>query len=263
MPSPFPGMDPYIEGWIWGDFHSRINGAICEELNPRLPKRYIALTDLFIRRVETSTLDETILGKLDVFLSDRHGRSQSGTAVVAAPAPHISVLPGVVVKQHFVKIIDNRGRRIVTVIELLSPANKSGGKDSEVYRFKRNEYIGGSINLVEIDLLRRGQRPPVGEPSPPQSDYVIAVHDGQDRGRFGIWPFSVREPIPIVPVPLDPDEAFVTLDLRKCLDRVYDGGRYGDQLDYRRPPDHALAEPDATWARELLTAQLKTNGTGA
>ena len=55
MPTPFPGMDPYIESWIWGSFHSNLITAIYDRLNPRLPKRFIASTELFVLRLMSST----------------------------------------------------------------------------------------------------------------------------------------------------------------------------------------------------------------
>lgn len=167
---------------------------------------------------------------------------------------YTSVLPGVVAKQKYVKIIDSKGRRIVTVVEIFSPANKTTGKDGDAYLYKRDEYIGSGINLVEIDLLRNGHRPPLGEPAPPDSDYCIAVHRGGARGEFRSSPFSVRDAIPLIPIPLDSDVPDVELDLRKCMDRVYDLGRYAEQLDYRKPPESPLGKTDAKWAKDLLAA---------
>ena len=259
MPSPFPGMDPYIESWIWGDFHGRMITAICEELNPRLPKRYIASIDLFIRRVDPASSERALMGP-DLYVAGRkkarpNSAATTARAAATVQAPYTSVLPGVVAKQKYVKIIDPLARRIVTVIEILSPANKTAGKDGDAYLYKRDEYIGSGINLVEIDLLRNGRRPPFGLPAPPKSDYCIAVHRKGARGEFGIWPFSVRERIPPVGIPLDSEVADVELDLRKCMDHVYEFGRYDDQLDYRQPPESPLRKHDATWTRELFAAR--------
>src|SRR5205085_8491389 len=105
----------------------------------------------------------------------------------------------------YIKIIDSEERRIVTVIEVLSPSNKTGSADGQAYRLKREEYIANGINLVEIDLLRSGLRPPLGNPAPPISDYYVLVHRGWEKDRLGIWPISIRDPLPAVPIPLDPD----------------------------------------------------------
>jgi len=112
------------------------------------------------------------------------------------------------------------------------------------------------VNLVEIDLLRDGERPPLQVPEPPPSDYYILVCPAATFPQAGFWPFSVREPLPLVSIPLDPHSEPVFLDLRACLDRAYDGGRYSDEIDYRQPPVPPLSEADAAWADELLAARV-------
>jgi hypothetical protein len=175
-------------------------------------------------------------------------------------APITTVLPGIVRKQRYVKITNPEERRVVAVIEILSPSNKTTGDDGQAYRLKREEYIASGISLVEIDLLRSGVRPPLGKPAPPISDYYVLVHRGWEKDRLGIWPIAVREPLPAVPIPLDPDVPEVMLDLRTCIDHVYDFGRYGEQLDYTKPPKPPLSEPDATWSRELLATKIAPQG---
>jgi len=254
MPSPFPGMDPYIESWIWTSFHGNMINAIHDQLNPRLPKRYIASTDLYVWRVDETGEERVLVGAPDNYVSEQRA-APSGAAVATIAAPITTVLPGIVRKQRYVKIVDKMERRVVTVIEILSAANKSGGEDGHAYRMKREEYIAAGINLVEIDLRRSGHRPPLGDPAPPISDYYILVHRGIEPSRLGIWPIGVRDPLPLVPIPLDPDIPDVVLDLRACMDHVYDAGRYAEQLDYTEPPVPPLREPDATWARELLAGR--------
>src|SRR5437660_7939105 len=41
MPSPFPGMDPFIEGWLWGDFHTEFITGVRAVLAPGLVPRYV------------------------------------------------------------------------------------------------------------------------------------------------------------------------------------------------------------------------------
>ncbi len=251
MPSPFPGMDPYIESWIWGDFHARLVTTICDRLNPTLPERYIASTELFVWRLDHTEEEQLVLGGPDVRIIDREP-SSVGSAVATTTAPYTTILAGTVRKQRYLKIVDPEGRRIVAVIEVLSPANKTGGDNGKAYQMKRAEYIASGISLVEIDLLRGGQRPALGVPAPPIADY----YGGWETERLGIWPICVREPLPSVPIPLDPDVPDAVFDLRACIDHVYDCGRYGKQLDYSKPPTPPLREPDATWARELLASRL-------
>src|SRR5262245_45980032 len=130
MPSPFPGMDPYLESWIWGDVHSSTVHQIRDQINPILPKQYFASVELYIRNIDPET-EERALREPDVFVSEpsarpkRKSKTSAGAAVIA---PHESRLPVTTRKQRYVRITDHSGRRVVTVIELLSPSNKMGGE---------------------------------------------------------------------------------------------------------------------------------------
>ena len=252
-------MDPYIESSLWSSFHTRLIVAILDQLNPRLPTRYIASNDLYVWRVDND--ERILLGEPDVYVSDRDPSIASGSTSLLE-APVVTVLPGIVRKQRYIEIFDKESHRVVTVIEILSPANKTTGENGRAYRMKREEYLSSGVSLVEIDLLRSGHRPPLGEPVPVIPDYYILVHRGWEESRLGIWPVSVRDPLPPVPIPLDPDVPAVTLNLRACIDHVYDFGRFSEQIDYTQPPKPPLHGPDASWARDLLAQRMTpTNGT--
>ncbi len=179
----------------------------------------------------------------------------AATALAVVPAPITTTLPGVERKQRYLRIVDAAERRIVTVVEILSPSNKTAHEKGEAYRFKREEYIATGVNLLEIDLLRSGVRPPLGDPAPPISDYYVLVSRAAEQPLLRIWPISVRDPLPPIPVPLDPGEPEPPLDLRAAMDRVYEEYRYGEQFDYSKPPAPPLREPDASWARDLLASR--------
>jgi Protein of unknown function (DUF4058) len=256
MPSPFPGMDPYLESWIWGDFHSNMISVLGEQLNDKLPRRYIANTELYVWREDPSRGDRLLIGGPDVHVADQRPASGASATASVVTAPVTTILPGVEARQRYLRIVDGAERRIVTVVELLSPANKGGNR--EAYRFKRDEYIASGVNLLEIDLLRSGVRPPLGNPAPPIRDYYALVSRAEEPSLLHIWPISIRDSLPPVPVPLDPGEPEILLDIRAAMDRVYDKGRYGEQLDYTKPPVPALREPDGAWARQLLAARLNS-----
>jgi Protein of unknown function (DUF4058) len=260
MPSPFPGMDPYIEDpFFWSDFHGSMMGIMREALNAILPRRYTASMERHVWVQEHNGEEVTLLGSPDVQVADRTGGGTSTTATAALAeiaAPVTTVLPLTRSQgNRFLRILDRHRRRIVTVIELLSPANKTTTGYGVAYRQKRWDYLASDVSLVEIDLLRAGERPPIQSPPPAPSDYYVLVCTAAGLPQAGFWPLSVRDLLPPVPVPLDPGERHVLLDLRACLDRAYDGGRYADEIDYRGPPNPPLREPDATWARELLAAR--------
>jgi len=138
VPSPFPGMDPYIESWIYPSFHAGLITAIYDRLNPRLPKRFIASMELFVWRVDNT--ERLLIGAPDIFVADREP-TPSGGGLATIVAPVNTILPGIIRKQRYIKIVDSEERRIVTVIEVLSPSNKTGSEDGQAYRLKREESL--------------------------------------------------------------------------------------------------------------------------
>ncbi len=239
MPSPFPGMDPYLESWIWADFHGSLITILRAQLNAKLPRRYLANTELFVWREEPPPEPmRRVFAGPDVSVADQR---PTAAAVAVAQAPITTTLPGVERKQRYLRIVDKVERRIVTVVEILSPANKTVGVKGDAYHYKREEYLATGVNLVEIDLLRSGVRPPLGDPAPPVGDYYVLVSRAAEQPLLRIWPISVRERLPLIPVPLDPGEPEPLLDVRASMDRVYEDARYAEQLDYTKPPTPASA----------------------
>ena len=180
----------------------------------------------------------------------------SSMALAALAAPAVSTLP--VVRRpgpRYIRIRDAQGRPLVTVIEFLSPSNKDTGGDRELYLAKRNEYLATGTNLAEIDLLRAGERLPLGEPAPTPADYYVFVSHAAAFPQMGIWPFTVRDPLPVVRIPLADDDAPVSVPLKPCFDRAYSEARYDRTVRYDIPPTPPLREPDASRARDLLARQ--------
>jgi hypothetical protein len=264
MPSPFPGMDPYLEDpWIWPDFHLTFAVTIRTELNRRLPTGYVALVDRYVWVQEPETDEYKQFGKPDVFLTGEGG-SKGPPAAAAIVAPVEITLPSQTDKGiPYVKLVDRAHRRLVTVIELLSPANKTPGKDRDAYLMKQREYLASDVNVVEMDLLRKGERLPWIAPSVPAAAYYTMVSRAAKRPVALVWPFTVRESLPTIAIPLTVQDGDVALDLGMCMNQVYDSSGYSRELDYTQPPNPPLDEPDATWARELLTAKSSDQGGNA
>ena len=157
----------------------------------------------------------------------------------------------------FTRIVDARGKRVVTVIEMLSPANKSRGVDHEAYLVVRQEYLQTGTNLVEIDLLRGGQRAPVEGGHAP-CDYCILVSRAVEFPRAGIWRLTIRDPLPRIPIPLNPGVEDVWIALQKCFEPVCERGRNEEDVDYTQsPPVPATSEENAAWVREQLISRRK------
>ena len=140
----------------------------------------------------------------------------------------------------------------IAVIEVLSPKNKRKGDGRVAYEAKRQKILDSASHLVEIDLLRDGDRIPMGRPRPPVTDYYVLISKEDRRPKTSIWAFTMQEPLPVLPIPLGRDYADVPLDLKSCLDRVYDEGRYGTAVNYARLPNPELDAIRATWANDLL-----------
>jgi hypothetical protein len=244
-------MDPYLEDpWLWPDFHLTFVVGLRAELNQRLPGGYVALADRYVWVQEPETEERKRLGKPDVFVT---GESEAkGTpASTAIAVPVEIILPSQTEKgSPYLKIVDRTNRRLVTIIELLSPANKTPGKDRDAYLMKQREYLATDVNLVEMDLLRKGERLPWATASVPSSAYYVMVSRAAERPRGHIWPFSVRDPLPPVAIPLRDSD--ISLELGMCMKQVYDSAGYARELDYTQPPNPPLDEPDAAWARQLL-----------
>jgi hypothetical protein len=254
MPSPFPGMDPYLEAQpFWSPLHANLITLMQGELQKRVPRKYSVWSDRYIWLHEPDARTRTKRFEPDVFLSEEPGSREAKTGVAIYSAPATSLLPAIRRKgNRYLKIMEARSDRVVTVVELLSPANKRNGDDREAYLAKRNEYLATGTNLVEIDLHRTGRRMPLGKPRPPEADYYGLICRAVDFPKTAIWPFSVRDPLPEIPIPLKPEDGYVILPLQCCFDVAYDIGPYAKEVDYAKAPKVPLKKAEVSWAKKLL-----------
>ena len=261
MPSPFPGMDPYFEDpLIWEDFHADLASEIRAQLTPRLRPRYFAALIPRVTYEEIYVETTKGLAKPDVSVIRAGDRPLEAGAVAIAPAPMTGrVAQQVPITMVSVEIKEVGTGRLVTAIEILSPVNKRPGHDAHVdYLEKRRTFLRGPVNLLEIDLLRRGERFPIQDELP-DAPYFVFLHRGRGSTKVGIWPLTLRDLIPLVPVPLlepDPDQP---LDLGLAIRNLYDRAAYELRIDYTKPPPKPELPPEtAAW----LTHGLE-NKTGA
>jgi hypothetical protein len=143
--------------------------------------------------------------------------------------------------------------RLVAVIELLSPVNKRRGKGREEYLEKRRTFLTSPVHLIEIDFLRSYPRMPFDDPLPP-AHYMVMVCKTGERPHSSVWPISVRQPLPTIPIPLLPPDPPVPLDLGQALRTAYERARYDLRVNYRNPPVPPLSPADAAWAVALIEA---------
>lgn len=214
-------MDPYLEdAAVWKGVHALLISGITLALNRILPPHLLA-------------------------------RAEERCDVLLRPETQ---------REGFVEIVSARNREEgVTIIEVLSPTSKDAdGLGQQEYRRKQQEILQSPTHLLEIDLLRSGAhtillpRAALLRRRRERYDYLICLHRAL-RDTFECWPFTVREPMPIVPVPVsdDPRED-VPLNLQPLFDDLYDGGRYALDTEYRREPDPPLSPEEAIWADALL-----------
>ena len=259
MPSPFPGMDPYLEHpAYWSGFHTRYIVALSEAITPLLPRGYFAEVQQYIWLEAEDDPERRWVGP-DVYVGERKGKRPPSTkpAVTTAPTAVVTIPMPKKPGKRYISIHDKDRNQVVTVVELLSPSDKGARKDRTNYLAKREEYLGAGVNFVEIDLLRAGARPPTGDPAPPDGDYFILVSRADTFPEVSVWAFTVRDPMPVIPVPVKPQYDSIPLALRPALDRTYEGARYGDRIDYTQPPTPALRTVDGEWAAGLLNKPAK------
>jgi hypothetical protein len=154
--------------------------------------------------------------------------------------------------QRHLKIIHMPTEDVVTVIELLSPTNKRKGEDGiDAYLEKRAELVASGVNLVEIDLLRGGERLPM-RGTLPLGDYYVYVGRVGRKPRCQVFGWPLRMPLPAIPIPLSPDDGETKLDLAAAFRATYESAFYDRRLPYDQPLEPKPNEADSQWIRELL-----------
>ncbi len=259
MASPFPGMDPYLEGYLWPDLHNALAAKIRQVLTPVLRPRYTARLSIYV--VE-DTAPEGDIGIMypDVEVmrtSEPPARyavdappAQDGADAVTPAALSIPVILPVEVQIPTVEIRDTAQNELVTSIEIISPVNKREPGLS-TYRHKRQRLYQAGVHLLELDLVRRGTRP-IAHAAVPDVPYLIALTRAQS-GKTELWPVRLQDPLPTVPVPLWRPDDDVSLNLGHVLREVYDEAAYDLSIDYRQePPPPTIPAETRAWMHTLL-----------
>jgi hypothetical protein len=251
MPSPFPGMDPYIEGQRWRDFHTRLITVLGEMLTPNVRPRYIVEVEEYVYLArEDEDPDRLFAPDVAVVEASSQPIAAPAAVVLAEPAIHTVPMPARY-RQAFLTIRDRQMQNVVTVIELLSPWNKAAGQGRNDYLGKRWNVFYSLANLVEIDLLRGGQRLPTREPLAP-ADYYAFVFRRRNVPQVEVYSCTLRDRLPTIPIPLAVEDPDVTLDLQAALTTTYDRAGYDYALDYSRPVAPPFEAADADLARNVV-----------
>lgn len=255
-------MDPYLEGYLWPDVHQALASKIRQQLTPLLRPRYTAR--LAISVIEDSTPESDI----GIMYPDVEVLHKGAPDAPSLPAPRplvraeatqrtptpaalaLPVLMPIEVRLVSVEIRDTAQDQLVTGIEILSPVNKRE-PGLTAYRRKRQRLYQAGVHLLELDFVRRGTHP-YTHPRLPSAAYLITLTRAHAQVTE-VWPLSVRDPLPLIPVPLLPPDEDVVLDLPAALTAIYEEAAYDLSIDYSQPPPPPdLAEAEQQWMRTLL-----------
>ncbi len=269
MPSPFTGMDPYLENPVmWSSVHHNLIHEIQADLQPQLLPRYVAAVEerVYLEPVERERIPDVRVTARPEAPQPEREHAGGGVAVAQSPVAvelpepdWIPAEPGLEIHEAYIEILDVAGNEVITVIEVLSASNKVSGPGRDAYLGKQQQVLGSATNLVEIDLLRRGldtvAAPAAKATRNGRADYVICTRRTARPGGFEVVRFTVRDVLPCVRIPLRAGESDVVLHLPDVLTRSYEVGAYAYRIDYRQDADPPLPPADAAWAQEVLRAK--------
>jgi hypothetical protein len=244
-------MDPYLENH-WLDVHTKLVAYAADELNRVLPESLVARTEERVA-VESDWGGQRVMGPdVRVFSPPRRDTGNEGGQVIDAPFKLVLELDPIT--ERFVRILD-RGGRLITVIEFISPTNKTSGLED--YREKRRELLSAGVNLVEIDLTRQGSwralMRPHFCPTEGIAEYRTTIRTAP--GTAYLFPMPLRSRLPDIPIPLRSGDPPTSLPLQQLIDQVHQNGRYSATIDYTEPCDPPLTGDDVKWAQELRNIQ--------
>jgi hypothetical protein len=261
MPSPFPGMDPYLEHPApWPGVHQRLITYIGDALNTVMPRRYIADIGerLYIVQPERSIYPDVVILEHPTSQPQRDQRIGGTALLTVSDPPWVVTYEAVEMREVFIEILSaGDDSRVITVIEVLSPSNKTAGSAGrQLYLTKQQGLFESQTHLIEIDLLQRGEHTIL---APREKlllkgywDYLVCLHRGGQVSQSEVWPIRLRQPQTRVCVPLADGDPDVVLDLQEVFDRCYDQGGYARRMNYRQEPPTLLHRDDAAWADALL-----------
>lgn len=221
MPSPFPGMDPFLEEEkLWPVFQHQFAACLYQILLPGLVDRYRAR------------------------IAQRHYSTEQ------------ALFTSIVREEHHEDLIEIRQRgdgRLVTLVDIVSPANKTTEPGRQAYLNKRREGKQSGASVVEVDLVLQGQ--PTLEYSRdglPEWDYAVTVTRSTQAERYEIYTATLQKRLPRFRLPLAADDRDTVLDLQAAFARCYDQAGFAATIDYHRQPAAVTNDDDRRWLDDLL-----------
>jgi hypothetical protein len=248
-------MDPFIEASNWPGFQTLLIGEIVAALVPQVRPRYAVILEQRVYIESVAEEPREIRPDVPITRPKEEVVSEGGVAVetVSVAAPAYTVTIPAPQEEPYLEIRLLPGHELVTVIEVLSPSNKRDGAEGrQEYLKRRNEFLRSQVHLVEIDLLRGGLRAPTDQLLKPSTHYCVLVHRASARPFAKALEWTIRERLPVIPVPLAPGDADASVALQEVFDRAYERAGYDYLRDYTQPLFPALYGTDAQWVKEVL-----------
>lgn len=254
--NPFPGMNPYLEQpRFWPEVHSELIALLWSSMAAQMPLGYRLAIEERLEVWDTSFGDDRSRYIVPDLSVTERGKARAEVALKERTIPEggIEVMIPAPTRVTFLEVQAASGQ-VVTVVEVLSPSNKTLGRGRMDYLSKRADILESEINLVEIDLLRAGEPMPLAT-TVPDCHYRILVSRERQRPRAYLLPFMIQDFIPkfLLPLRLGDDE--LTVDLGDLMSQMHRMSRYNSFLDYDNPPPGPPLAPEwRQWIAERLAA---------
>jgi hypothetical protein len=214
-------MDPYLEDEkLWPSFHHQLVSCLYQILLPGLIDRYRAR------------------------VGQRHYATEQALFTSVVREEHV---------EEFIEIRQRSDSRPITLVDVVSPTNKTTAAGRAAYLKKRTDAKNSNTSLVEIDLVLQGQ--PMLDYSReglPEWDHAVTVTRSTQPERYEIYTATLQKRLPRFRLPLAPDDRDTVLDLQAAFTRCYDQGSFAAKVDYHRDPVTRLTDENRKWLGDIL-----------
>ena len=224
MPSPFPGMNPYLEvESLWPSFQQQLINCLYQMLLPNLVDRY--RSRVVVRDYVTEEPLFTSILKID----------------------H---------REHLMEVRNRADDRLITLIEMVSPSNRCTAEGRQKILDNRTAAIAQKANVVWIDVVLQGQPPiTMQHPGVPDWDYSIMVCRTAQPDRPEVYTGTLPKRLPRFKIPLAADDRDTIIDLQTCFTRCYELGNFSSKISYDKDPPVPLQDENKQWLESFLKSE--------
>ncbi len=186
--------------------------------------------------------------------TEKSSFSESANVAVRTPPQTVTVPVPREVKERYLEIRQVGNNQIVTVIEMLSPANRRKGREREIYEAKRAAILGSASHFVEVDLLRSQSPLPIMGASR-VGDYYVLVSRANQRPQAQFYAFTLREQLPEFLLPLKASDEAIAVDLQSIFQEVHKQASYDLRIDYDQAvPGPTLSDETQAWVEDVINS---------